>query len=732
MTATTVELNPGLGGAKSLHEGSIPKIDGETPPASAVVQAIKLMGKSASAWPGYSGAPDVGLNSVQVDEYGATITRGSVVTDEGTFRCNFANSSLAVGLGAVTVAGNVVTGTGFLSADVHYKDYFKLSGDADTAWVQISTINSDTEIELVSSYVGGASGTGQRSLMLPMIGSGGGVSVASGQCTITSGTTINAVSGVKRFTDYAPLVFRARCSVSQRIVNQEVHIGLEEDAAVPRWFARFLADGTTNTTIKCETGRNPTGAPSASEIETSTVTLPFGLTTATALDYRVELLTEAVRFCVNGVRVAEHVRVLPHQHDEMTSHVEIRNGASAPASTTSVVLDYVTGKNHNKLEVGVMSDTEQIIAVAQPLVPFAYSQAGVIAINTDLIVLDCRQLRSLSIQCNSMGTTGVVTVQWSNEPTFAQPITATLLTEAGAIGTTFNAAGLRYANVLAAYCRLRLTTATTAGTTTLNVWGSQNPIPLLVGTQPVSGTVTANQGTMVALPAGTNNIGYVGRQVPLLVADVASAALTTTTTTAAFTPAFGSSYSVNVPVTAVTGTNPTLDVVIEESDDTGTNWAPVYAFPRITATGIYRSPLLPNLGNRVRYVQTVTGTTPSFTRAVNRLQRSDSVLPLRQIIDRTVSLTTLNSATPTLNSQGTRNVQLVVNVGAITTTAPALQLEASDDNGGSWYAVGSPLTAVASSTVQVLVNNVQAGALRARVSTAGSGVTAGYVLLKAF
>jgi hypothetical protein len=147
---------------------------------------------------------------------------------------------------------------------------------------------------------------------------------------------------------------------------------------------------------------------------------------------------------------------------------------------------------------------------------------------------------------------------------------------------------------------------------------------------------------------------------------------------------------------------------------------------------MYRSPLLPNLGNRVRYVQTVAGTTPSFTRAVNRLQRSDSVLPLRQIIDRTVTLTTLSSATPTLNTQGTRNVQLVVNVGAITTTAPALQLEGSDDNGATWYAIGSPLTAVAASTVQLTVNNVQASALRARVSTAGSGVTAGYVLLKGF
>jgi hypothetical protein len=62
---------------------------------------------------------------------------------------------------------------------------------------------------------------------------------------------------------------------------------------------------------------------------------------------------------------------------------------------------------------------------------------------------------------------------------------------------------------------------------------------------------------------------------------------------------------VNIPVTAVTGTSPTMDVRIEESDDSGTNWYTVYDFPRITATGIYRSPLIPLVGNRIRYVQTI-------------------------------------------------------------------------------------------------------------------------------
>lgn len=256
--------------------------------------------------------------------------------------------------------------------------------------------------------------------------------------------------------------------------------------------------------------------------------------------------------------------------------------------------------------------------------------------------------------------------------------------------------------------------------------GTANPQAMIMagGTLPTVSTVTA--------VTTVNTITSSNTAIPGIIADVASAAIATTTTTAAFTPTFGASYSISVPVTVVSGTLPTLDISIEESDDTGTNWFKVYDFPRITATGFYRSPVIPLTGNRVRYVQTVGGTTPSFTRAVNRLQSSINASPVRQLVDRSVVLTTLNSVTPSLDTRDCGNrAQLVVNVGAITTTAPALTMEGSDDNGATWYAIGTALTAVASSTVQLTVNDVNAALMRVRVSTAGVGVTAGYVLLKA-
>jgi hypothetical protein len=248
--------------------------------------------------------------------------------------------------------------------------------------------------------------------------------------------------------------------------------------------------------------------------------------------------------------------------------------------------------------------------------------------------------------------------------------------------------------------------------------------------------VTVSSGTVTTVSTVTSvtavaSVTSSQSAIPGIIADVASAALTSSATTSALTPTFGTAYSVSIPVTAVSGT-PTLDVSIEESDDTGTNWFKVYDFPRITATGMYRSPLIRLIGNRVRYVQTVGGGSPSVTRAINRLQSSSEGDAVRQLIDRTIVLTTLNSTTPSLDCRDAGNrAQLVVNVGAITTTAPQLQMEGSDDNGASWYLVGTPLTAVASSTVQLTVNDINAALMRVRVSTAGSGVTAGYVMLKA-
>lgn len=271
----------------------------------------------------------------------------------------------------------------------------------------------------------------------------------------------------------------------------------------------------------------------------------------------------------------------------------------------------------------------------------------------------------------------------------------------------------------------------------------------VTGLAAITGTATVilrvSSGTSAVaidapLPTGTNSIGSVivtstALANPSLVVDQASAALTTTTTGTAITPGVGQSYEVNMTVSLVSGTNPTLDFVIQESDDNGTTWFDVYHFERITAAGQFRSPKIPLTGTRVRYVQTVGGTTPSFTRAINRVQSSESSTPLRRFLDRTLAASqALNATTASYQiNAATRSLQFIVSAGAITTTAPVIKLQGSEDGGLTWYDIpGASLTAVASSAVQVTVSNITVQSVRAIVATAGSGATLNYICIKAF
>lgn len=471
----------------------------------------RLTTTAADFQPGYS-LQSAGETNLATDPGGNLLVRSQTLTDEGTFRVNFANSSLAVSLGTLTLTnGSAAVSWSITEAtDLHAGDYVKLDADAESAWAQILSIDSTTSGTLATNYTGtGGTSAGSRAKVRQFTGTGGAIAVASGQLTITAGTTTAARTGISRFVDYAPLIFRARFSLSARNSNQNFYAGLREDAVPTRWFARFDFNGATATSVDCSTGRNPTGAPSASETQTTTVTMPNAASSASAAEYRIELMTEQVRFYINDVLVATHTSVIPQTHDEMLATCEFLNGTTP--STSVATVDYVAVKNHNKLEMSVFSNSDQIVATPPNLTRFAYSQAGVIAINTVLLTVDCAQFKSLSIQCTSMGTTGVVTPEWSSDPAFGTNLTDTIFTIAGASATTFNAAGGWVTNVKQRYFRLRLSTATTAGTTTINVDGCMVRQQTFLATQPVSGTVTANIGTG-SLAAGTNAIGDVGIQ----------------------------------------------------------------------------------------------------------------------------------------------------------------------------------------------------------------------------
>lgn len=246
------------------------------------------------------------------------------------------------------------------------------------------------------------------------------------------------------------------------------------------------------------------------------------------------------------------------------------------------------------------------------------------------------------------------------------------------------------------------------------------------------GWITAAQG--IALSATGGTLGWPVSPGIVQATDITSGAITTTTTSGPFTLAGTSggttAFQVVVSVSAVSGTSPTMDCSIEVQDD-GARWYKLFDLPRITAAGQYSTPELRAGGRAYRIVQTLGGTSPSFTRSIVRNSLPfQQARHIAQAIDRTISLTTLGSATPALYVDGPADLHLVVNIGAAT-TPPALQLQVSEDNGATWVSVGSPVTAVASGTVKTKAPGEYPRHARAIVTTAGAGVTAGYVLLKA-
>ena len=287
--------------------------------------------------------------------------------------------------------------------------------------------------------------------------------------------------------------------------------------------------------------------------------------------------------------------------------------------------------------------------------------------------------------------------------------------------------------VLATTVRVHSLTAASREDVTVQIAGQGTAsAPQSVPAYIVGGSVAVAQGAPLRELGGT--LGWPVSQGLQQTQVGTSVALTATTTTGASNLAGAgggaNAMTVIVGITAVSGTAPTLDCRIEVQDDAA-RWYPLYDFARITAAGTYSSPELRVDGRSWRLVQTVGGTSPSFTRVVtHNLLPFQQARHLAQLVDRTVNLTTLGSATPALYVDGPADLHLVVNIGAAT-TPPALQLQVSEDNGATWVSVGSPVTATASGTVKAKVTGEYPRHARAIVTTAGAGVTMGYVLVKA-
>lgn len=346
---------------------------------------------------------------------------------------------------------------------------------------------------------------------------------------------------------------------------------------------------------------------------------------------------------------------------------------------------------------------------------------------------DLTGYRSASVQvlCNATGGTFIFEGSNDNTTFVSIPVYNQALT-AGAVivaAITATVSSIIYTfPVNCRYVRLRIATTLTGGTgiSPFSKFMQMNWTP---ATFEVVQATNSNLNLQAQLTAGTAIAGSFNLTLPNTVQDIASAAITVTTTTAAFTPQNGIAYSINIPVTAVAGTAPTMSVALQESQDSGTNWQTIYTFPLITATGYYVSPYLICSGNRVRYVQTITGSAgQSFTRSLNRMQSGTSSQPYyRNLIDTTINPTSTNSVTSSVAVENTHTYTAIVNQGA-GGSGVTFAMDGSTDNVNWVNAIATCVGVVGGATpVSMFYSGANYRFIRVRVVTGIAATTISYV-----
>jgi hypothetical protein len=110
-----------------------------------------------------------------------------------------------------------------------------------------------------------------------------------------------------------------------------------------------------------------------------------------------------------------------------------------------------------------------------------------------------------------------------------------------------------------------------------------------------------------------------------------SGTITTTTSSITFSQIWGVSRATEINITAI---SPGTSYTCEWQEPVGTGWRTVYRFETTSNTGVRRSPLLPNINSNWRYLETISGATPSVTRSITRTQSNldvDSTLNTNQL-----------------------------------------------------------------------------------------------------
>lgn len=413
------------------------------------------------------------------------------------------------------------------------------------------------------------------------------------------------------------------------------------------------------------------------------------------------------------------------------SYTSFGVGASDANTQRTASNIYFNGTTISTQAGATDAGTQRVVANINTFTDINFSSSGLSTVGTNLIsgtsaATDVSGYRSFTCSITSTATGGTYIFEQSNDNTnfVALPVVNASLISGTAINgaVTASATTIVYsAPIMTRYIRCRIATALTGGTASATT--KIAPFPFVPTVQGVGQATAANLIVRAEQPTAANfNCTALVAGATLssaTVTDITSAAITTTQTSGNITTLNTQAASWLVTVSALSGTNTSMDVVIQETMDAA-NYYTIYAFERITTTGQYFSPCIKLSGSGYRIIRTISGTTPSITNGVVRISRAGQAETVRRFIDRTIDPNTLNSTTASYLCEGVEDFNLIVRCTAQTTPA-TIALEFSMDN-TNWFTTASTLSTVTGIS-QAKTSNEQWKFVRAKVTASGSGIT---------
>lgn len=355
---------------------------------------------------------------------------------------------------------------------------------------------------------------------------------------------------------------------------------------------------------------------------------------------------------------------------------------------------------------------------------------NILLTTTNSTPTDVSGYKSASVQVTSTGTGGTFIFEASNDNSnwVTLPVVNSTLVAGVVIVAAITATSSAFVYTFplqSRYIRCRIATTITGGSLQAFTRLSQATwSPSVAVVTQATGANLAVSGTVTVTGVSTT----ANQSTVYTNADQASAAIVTTTTSAVKTLSLGTTLSLEIDITAASGTNPTYDLAIQVSDG-ATNFITIYQTPRLTGTGFFITPPL-MLGNiSYRYVETIGGSTPSFTRSITSNRSFTPGVLYRNLVDRTIAPTTTNSATASLFVEGFSTVGMIVNQGTGGSSV-IFALDGSDDN-VNWENGIAIVAGIVGGTspVSTSFGNGVFRYIRARVVTGVASTTVSYVTL---